>query len=716
MSYLKDFEKYILKEDYQGFLKLFEEYCFNDTVDAEELLKILNLAKNSSLKNKFGAHVNRALTILDKITNKKEKHEVLKLIVDIQNKNDEDLANLIYRHLKEYYPNDKNFNEKIKLIGLRANTDFQGAISKFELLSHIDKGKFVYHKSGWGTGEILDVSHLREEMSLEFEYVIGQRNLSFENALKTLVPLDDDHFLSRRFGNPDLLEKQAKENPLEILHLLLKDLGPKSASEIKDNLCELVIPEKEWNKWWQQLRSKIKKDTLIDKPKKLSEPFSLREKEISYEEILHKDLEANPKPNEIIEMVYSFLRDYPQTLKNEDFKTSLTTKLLDVLALEDILIEQKLEIYYLLDYLKINKENEIKKIIETYPSIKDLISKLSIVALKKRTFTEIKKYLKNYEDHFQEMLFEVDQNTLREYLLSELISNSNKIKDKINDLVKNPILHPTFFIWYFQKVISKTHRELPFTDEKGINLFFESFLILLDHLYNKIEYRDLAKKMLNILTSKRYALIRDRFNNASMNEVKEYLLLATKCRLLEDHDIKIIHSLAKVAFPTLDSKISLEKEEDKAEIIFITQEKYIKLKETIERLSTFEMIENSKEIEEARSHGDLRENAEYKAALERRDRLQQEIKTLSEKFSLAKILLPKDVITSEVSVGCIVKCKSKDKEITFTILGPFEADADKNILSFQSKVAKNMIGKSISDKFDFQNETYTIIDIRSYFD
>jgi transcription elongation GreA/GreB family factor len=128
------------------------------------------------------------------------------------------------------------------------------------------------------------------------------------------------------------------------------------------------------------------------------------------------------------------------------------------------------------------------------------------------------------------------------------------------------------------------------------------------------------------------------------------------------------------------------------------------------------MIENSKEIEDARSHGDLRENAEYKAALERRDRLQQEIKTLSENFSLAKILLPHDVTTSHVSVGCIVKCKNANKAIAFTILGPFEADADKNILSYQSKLAKEMIGKSINEKFNFQNETYTIIDIRSYFD
>ncbi|NGX56709.1 MAG: Transcription elongation factor GreA [Candidatus Anoxychlamydiales bacterium] len=713
MSYLTDLEKQITKEDYQGFLKIFEEYCFSDEINPEELIEILILSKNSSLKIQFGAHVIRALTLLDKISNKKQKHEVLKLIVDIQNKNDEDLANLIYHHLKEYYPNDKNFNEKIKLIGLRTDGDFQGSISKYELLSHINKGKFVYHKAGWGTGEILDVSHLREEMTLEFEYVIGQRNLSFSNALKTLIPLDDNHFLSRRFGNPDLLEKQAKENPIKIIHLLLKDLGPKTAAEIKDHLCELVIPEDEWNKWWQQVRSKIKKDTLIQKPKKFSKPFSLREKEISYEELLHKDLEANPSPKEIIEMVYSFLRDYPQTLKNEEFKGTLTGKLLDVLSYEDLLIEQKLQLYYLLEFLKFNKESEIKNIISSYPSIKELLEKISIVAFKKRTLIEVKKYLENFEDIYIEIFFRVDQNVLREYILTELIKASNKVEGKIKELLNNPILYPHCFIWYFQKLLTKNFKELPYFDEKGINLFFESFMILLDHLLNKIEYRDLAKKMINLITQKRYQLIRDRFSNASIEEVKEYLLLATKCGLLEDHDIKIIHSLASVVYPVLASK---DLEEEPEEVIFITQESYQKLKEKLEYISSVEMIENSKEIEEARSHGDLRENAEYKAALEKRNRIQQEIKYLSEKFNQAKILNKNDIITSKANVGCIIKCKSSKKELTFTILGPFEADADKNILSFQSKLAKIIIGKSIGEKFDFQDDEFTLIDIRSYFD
>ena len=82
------------------------------------------------------------------------------------------------------------------------------------------KGNFVFHTGGWGTGEIIDVSLVREELTLEFEYVVGPQHFSFEKAFKTLLPLTPDHFYSRRFGNPDVLEKEARENPSEVIRLL----------------------------------------------------------------------------------------------------------------------------------------------------------------------------------------------------------------------------------------------------------------------------------------------------------------------------------------------------------------------------------------------------------------------------------------------------------------------------------------------------------------
>jgi transcription elongation GreA/GreB family factor len=172
-----------------------------------------------------------------------------------------------------------------------------------------------------------------------------------------------------------------------------------------------------------------------------------------------------------------------------------------------------------------------------------------------------------------------------------------------------------------------------------------------------------------------------------------------------------------VAHPAL-AKMKKSKKgasEEEASILWTTKEGFLKLQARIQQIATVETVENAKEIEVARSHGDLRENAEFKAALERRDRLQSELKFLSDQMNKTRIITEADVNTDKVGVGCIVTCENKQgKSVTYTLLGPWDADPDKNILAFQSKLAQAMRGHSVGDSFSFQSDELVITSIKSY--
>jgi transcription elongation GreA/GreB family factor len=228
--------------------------------------------------------------------------------------------------------------------------------------------------------------------------------------------------------------------------------------------------------------------------------------------------------------------------------------------------------------------------------------------------------------------------------------------------------------------------------------------------------RELVKKIQNILSGNRFAIVRQIMQEASLEDVKEFLLLASKCHSLSDHDQKIFHSLAEVVHPSL-SKMNKKAKAPEAEsnIIWTTAEGYRKLQHRIQQIATSETVENAKEIEVARSHGDLRENAEFKAALERRDRLQSELKLLSEQLNRARIITREDITTDVAGIGSVVDCKgSKGERITYTLLGPWDADPEQNILSFQSKLAQQIKGLSVGETFTAQGEEYTIIAIKSF--
>ncbi len=716
MGYLEDFRQRIAQNDYPGFLRIWEEYCYSDEVSGEEIKEILLEVKNSDIGKQFGKHVEKGLALWRKLTDQKHIHEILKLILDIQSTNSDNLGEVTYNFLKETYGNDPLFAEKLKMIGLKPGGQFQGAVSNFELLTHLQKGNYVYHSGGWGTCEITDVSRIREEISMECDFVIGVKHLSYSNAMKNLIPLTKEHFLAKRFGNPDQLEKEARENPSQLIRILLHDLGPKTASEIKDELCDLVIPSEEWNRWWQNARAKIKKDSKIESPKELKDPFFLREKEIPHEVIFYKSLEDKLDIKEITSMVYTFLRDFPETLKNQEFKNSLLTRLENVLTSSNLTENEKFEILFLLEDLGSTKAHQqTKETLTKSKTLQDIIQNINIVAFKKRALVLIRNIRKDWNELFLNLFFGIDQHSLRDYLLVELQEkDAAALKAKLLNLILHPLSHPDVFVWYFQKLIDKK-TSLPFSDRDGKIRFFEAFLILLDHLGQKPQFKELSKKMVSIITSERFKIVREVMQLASINEVKEFILLATKCEILSDHDIKIIHSLAEVVHPSL-SKGQKESHQEEP-YIWTTEEGYLKTQKRIQRIATVETVQNAKEIEEARSHGDLRENAEFKSALERRDRLQAELKFLSDQIHKARVITPNDVHTDSVGIGNIVECiDSKGAKTRFTLLGPWDADPEKNVLSFQSKFAQTMKGKSVGEKFKFQNEEFIITDIQNFFE
>ncbi len=720
MAYLKDFRERIQNNDYPGFLKIWEEYCYGDQPDGEEIVAVLESVKASDLSKPFGVHVERLLPFWRLLKDAKRAHEALRLVYDLQTTNSEELADLATEYLKNLYPDDPLLSEKFRLIGLRNRERFQSAIRNYELLTHIKKGNFVFHSAGWGTGEILDVSLVREELTLEFEYVIGVQHLSFEKAFKTLIPLPPEHFYAKRFGNPDFFEKEARENPGEIIRLLLRDLGPKTAAEIKEELSDLVIPVDDWNRWWQTARAKLKKDTKIQCPKELKDPFVLLEEEVPHEVALHKALEAKPGVNATIQMVYAFLRDFPETLKNPEFKTSLQARFQELLAQEHLEESQKLQVLFFLEELNVSQvSGQIDELFRHLQKAPDVIRSIHVMGFQKKALQRIKKLRADWIEVFLDLLFTVDQNLLRDFILSELdeVKTKETLKQKLNSLLIHPLSFPEVFIWYFQKIIDKKSK-LPFSDPEGKNRFFEGLLILLDFLEKKVQHRDLAKKILLLLTADRYKIVRDIMSHSGLDEVKEYLLLATKCSSLTDHDIKILHSLGEVVHPSL-SRLRKDKDRVVAEesVIWTTQEGYQKTQARMQQIATVETVGNAKEIEVARSHGDLRENAEFKAALERRDRLQSELKFLADQINQARIITPEDVSTDEVGIGSVVSLRdSKGEHLRFTLLGPWEADPEKHILSFQSKLAQAMKGKTIGEKFTFQGESFMVADLDNFFD
>jgi transcription elongation factor GreA len=135
--------------------------------------------------------------------------------------------------------------------------------------------------------------------------------------------------------------------------------------------------------------------------------------------------------------------------------------------------------------------------------------------------------------------------------------------------------------------------------------------------------------------------------------------------------------------------------------IYLTRDGYNRLKEELHVLTTHNRKEVLEKIAEARSHGDLSENAEYDAAREEQAQIESRINDLESKLSAATILDSKQIKTDRVYILTSVKLRNlqaEDEIIEYTLVSSEEADTDLGKISVRSPVGKSLIGKSIGDQ------------------
>ena len=125
-----------------------------------------------------------------------------------------------------------------------------------------------------------------------------------------------------------------------------------------------------------------------------------------------------------------------------------------------------------------------------------------------------------------------------------------------------------------------------------------------------------------------------------------------------------------------------------------------RIKEELKQLQSVDRIKISHEIEVARAHGDLRENAEYHAAKEKQSHIEGRIMDLNGVVARAEII---DVSglkgTDKVVFGATVKlldCET-EKEATYRLVGEYETDIKKRWISITSPVARGLVGKKVGD-------------------
>jgi transcription elongation factor GreA len=133
----------------------------------------------------------------------------------------------------------------------------------------------------------------------------------------------------------------------------------------------------------------------------------------------------------------------------------------------------------------------------------------------------------------------------------------------------------------------------------------------------------------------------------------------------------------------------------------ITRDGFQRLRDELERMKREDRPKIIKEIQTARAHGDISENAEYHAAREKQGLIEAKIRDIETKLASSEIVETPKGPKSRVAFGCVVKIEEVDSgEVSeYRIVGPYEADIHQGLVSVTSPLARGMIGKGPDDEF-----------------
>lgn len=630
--------------------------------------------------------------------------DILKLVIDYDNKSPAIRKELIECYSGKYAGHSR-LQDYLKLSNIsQSYRSLHEAIDEFEKHIAFDVGNFVFHRT-WNIGRIASVRG--DEVTIDFAKSRGHK-MSLKMAIDSLIPLSKDHiWVLKAIWPKDKLHEKVKIDPVWALKTIIKSFDNKADfKHIKAELVPSVLTLSEWNGWSAKAKEILKTDSSFGNASDDISTFIVRDRPLSFEEKVYIQFKAEKGYFDRVQ----YFRDYIET---NDFDSDYFAEMLAYFS-------SFLKTYQTVDEFVVSSFLLLKDLATKYPRLQqnvtakfsDLFAQienpLSIYInikdsdLRNAYVQHIKNFIPGWPDIYIKLLPYARSMKMLEAL--KAAGHSAKLKKMAMDIVENYKDHREAFIW-----LVKDLREEPWFAELGI--VYEKILLTLLHILD-ITYKEIDNHKDTTDNRKVNRLVQ---NILFKENVLETFLLDTNVETIERvyallMDIKEVDPAIKM---NIKRKIS-EKfpnlrffgEEEKLTVsrgLMVTAEKYEEKQRLLQSIMEIDVPQNQKEIAFALSLGDLRENAEYKAAKEKQDELNAKVGKLKNELERAQIFDKSTISTAKISFGTkvtIVNELTGAKEV-FTILGPWESDPASDIISYLSPLGKKLFNHKAGEHLSF---------------
>jgi len=687
---------------------------------------------------------------------------ILKIVLQYDEK-DYPARKEIVECYKKKFAGHSHLDDYIRISNLtQSYRNVHEAITDFEKHIAFDKGNYVFHRT-WGVGKIISIEG--DDIKINFSKKSGH-TMSLKMAVSALQILPKDHiWVIRATESKEKVQEKIKSDIPWALRTIIKSAGNScDIKKIKTELCPGVLSEKEWSSWSGKARDILKTDPNFGVSPDNIDIFTVRERPISISEKLYNEFKAERNFFDRTVIIRNFI-SHKESEIDSDYFAEMLTFFTSFLKTANQGGEQAIAAYLLVKdiagkfpHLGVTLNFNFADVFKNINNIPELYGNL-----KDARFRE--EFLKNIQIHIPEwadIFIQIFPRTMDTAIIDKLEEeHSDKLTALTVECFENFKEYREAVVWLFRmyskakaetkaktKTKAKPDAETDSETEasaaaadaaltrakaearvqwyEAAGISEERQLIILIHILD-LTYRDIDnqretaearkinKQIYNILFKE--DVLGSFIDNADTEIISRIYRFVSDVKNLDPQDK--INLRSRIQDKHQDFKFIDSMEKKIFQGLTVTKAKFEEKQKQLANIMDVEIPANSKEIEAARLHGDLKENAEYIAAKEKQVLLNTTAERLKEDIDRAQLFDPGAVDFSRVSFGTVVVLhnQSKDRKEEYTILGPWESDPDNNVISYLAPFGKIMMGRTQGEQFNFTSDgekiSYTVEQIRA---
>ncbi|MBO4404685.1 MAG: transcription elongation factor GreA [Treponema sp.] len=612
-------------------------------------------------------------------------------------------------HLDEYI-RSSNLNQSYR--------DVFEAINEFEKHIAFDAKNFVFHRT-WGVGIITKVQG--DTLTINFGKKNGIKSMALKMAVSALQPLARDHIwvLRATTKKEDLVKKVTGDIP-GTLKIIIKSFNNNCDDKrIKTELVPSILTPGQWTSWHQKAQKELESNRNFTVNPENRDYYMVLDHEITKSERLGSEFKAEDQFFAKIDILTRYM-NLDEFDPGDDQFTDMFNYFAGYLKSCTRVTPQVTASYLVIQNIIKNIPNFENPAKFTFAELYgDISSRRGMyAALKDTKNTNLKadfianiRLLPDWDAQYMHMF----PATLKKEMLIELL-NAGKT-EKVQHLVQNCFNvyrnYRDAAVFLFGECREEEwFKAAGISEEKQLVTLVNIISLCYREISNHVNTVENKKTIKNAVT----LLFEDKSDGTKKNKLLEYMLGCDRPTITRLYtmvnDVKDLDSSYKAQlrngilgkYP--DFKFPEAEIKNEAPKGLIVTAKMLEAKRVLaEDMEKVQLPKVAEEVSEAREKGDLKENAEYHAAKERQSQLNSQLGKLKDELARAVVFDPTTVTTSIVSFGTTVVLmnNAKNEEEKFTILGPWESNADEGIISYLSP-----LGNALLDLRQGEDKQFTI--------